>query len=83
MTDIDIEDDGILDEEQVHVTLNSNTVETPNTFGSRLEPIMLCFWQCSKIQPIMLKIMLSKSRLCLRADCFIRVYLHFLTAVLE
>ena len=31
----------------------------------------------------MLKIMLSKSRLCSRADCFIRVYQPFLTALLE
>ena len=36
-----------------------------------------------KIKPIMLKIMLSKSRLCSRTDCFIRVYQPFLTAVLE
>ena len=31
----------------------------------------------------MLKIMLSKSKLCSKADCFIRVYQPFLTAVLE
>ena len=40
-----------------------------------------------KILPFMLlsialKIMLSKSRLCSRTDCFIRVYLPFLTTVL-
>ena len=58
----------------------------PTCLPARLEPITLCYYafeQCSKIQPIMLKIMLSKSRLCSRADCFIRVYLRFLTAVLE
>ena len=31
----------------------------------------------------MLKIMLLKSRLCSRVDCFIRVYQPFLTAELE
>ena len=31
------------------------------------------FEHCPKIKPIMLKIMLSKSRLCSRTDCFIRV----------
>ena len=32
------------------------------------------FWVKTKLQPIMLKIVLSKSRLCLRTDCFIRVH---------
>ena len=41
------------------------------------------FEHCSQIKPIMLKIMPSKSRLCSRTDCFIRVYQPFLTAVLE
>ena len=47
------------------------------------EKAYYAFEQCSKIQPIMLKIMLSKSRLCSRVGCFIRVYQSFLTVVLE
>ena len=71
------------------VSYNCSTIKIGPYFAGRLEPIMLlkncllCFEQCSKIHPIMLKIMLKKSRLCSRVGCFIRVYQSFLTVVLE